>query len=62
MSELSRRERNHRPGDSRWEERSRGKVKQPKGQFKDLFQGGSGKSKSGANSQPSKTSASSQKR
>jgi len=61
MSELSEPGRNHSPRDSRKEYKSRGKVEQPKGQFKDLFKGKSGKGLSSGNSQPSKTSTSSQK-
>lgn len=62
MSEHSELERKHSLQETRKEDRSRGKVEQPKGQFKDLFVKAPGKGKGSGNVQPSKRSASSKMR
>ena len=61
MSEHSEQARRHRLQESKREERSRGKVEQPKGQFKDLFAKEPVKEKVSGNSQPPKKTASSPK-
>ena len=62
MSEHSELERNDNLQEIKKEERSRGKVEQPKGQFKNLFVKGPNKEKVSGNGQTSKAAASSQKR
>ena len=62
MSEHSELERNDNLQEIKKEGRSRGKVEQPKGPFKNLFVKGPNKEKVSGNGQTSKATASSQKR